>query len=662
MNMKKCKIIFFIICAYLAQNLSANAQIGSSTALGSIATFKISLAKSNLRVSGPPSISLPLTKSKKLIGIQNFYNTVSGESVIIGGIKDDPNGTYLLQYNLKEVKGKVVIKNKLISYEYYTENGIVHVKEVLTKDLLCVDFKNPENANNLKRSDDAALAPPAGDQVYNLQSYPGAIAVVKLDFDGENVPSGTVWNSGLAIDAAPSSFNAAQIQEIWEMVSEDFRPFNLNITTSESIYQAAPTNRRMKCVITPTNTASPGDGGSAYVGSFTNGSYYSPCWVFNGSVKSAGETASHEIGHTMGLRHDGLSSPVTEYYQGQGNWAPIMGTSFYKGVSQWSRGEYNNANNFEDDIAKIASPTNGFGFRADESDSRPLILGSDGTINKDLNKGVLSIYYDSDFFIFTLSETSRVNLSIAPNPIHPNVDISAQIYTSGWIPVVSGDSAGLGAATLNATLNPGTYIIRIKGVGEGNAGITGYSDYGSVGSYFVSGRTYSCAPMSAPSGAGTAVCTDQFTREINLNVARVANATIYTWNYNDITYYTSEPSVYFFENEYVPNYATVTAGNRCISSPTSSIYVYVTDCRFGDDLENLAAKRLEVDIQEERIYIIGTSDYISGKLVDVQGRIIRNFESNNRESQLETINIPAGIYILEIQNGNEKVQKKIALD
>jgi hypothetical protein len=34
------------------------------------------------------------------------------------------------------------------------------------------------------------------------------------------------------------------------------------------------------------------------------------------------EAASHEIGHNMGLYHDGDQS--TPYYEGHGIWAPIM--------------------------------------------------------------------------------------------------------------------------------------------------------------------------------------------------------------------------------------------------------------------------------------------------------------------------------------------------
>ena len=43
------------------------------------------------------------------------------------------------------------------------------------------------------------------------------------------------------------------------------------------------------------------------------------------------------------------------------------------------------------------------------------------------------------------------------------------------------------AATINQVVTPGIYYIEIDGVGSGDPMTNGYSDYGSLGHYFISG-------------------------------------------------------------------------------------------------------------------------------------------------------------------------------
>ena len=113
-------------------------------------------------------------------------------------------------------------------------------------------------------------------------------------------------------------------------------------------------------------------GGVAYVGSFTWPSD-TPAFVFednlfNGSEKHVAEAITHEAGHGLGLEHDGTNAGV-EYYTGHGSgatgWAPIMGNGYSRELTQWSKGEYPNANNTEDDLS-IITTSNGFGYRPDD--------------------------------------------------------------------------------------------------------------------------------------------------------------------------------------------------------------------------------------------------------------------------------------------------------
>jgi hypothetical protein len=91
-------------------------------------------------------------------------------------------------------------------------------------------------------------------QLLELQSLPGAAGCVMLDFDGYYLPAGNYWNNGNPINALPSGLSDSDILEHWEVVAEDFRPFNLNITTNEAVFNSYPRSRRMRVVITPTDT------------------------------------------------------------------------------------------------------------------------------------------------------------------------------------------------------------------------------------------------------------------------------------------------------------------------------------------------------------------------------------------------------------------------
>ena len=177
--------------------------------------------------------------------------------------------------------------------------------------------------------------------------------MIYLDFDGETV-SGTNWNSlyngGSDIVAGGSGFSNAEIQSIWETVSEDYAPFNVNITTDRTVFNAAATNRRVMVIFTPDNEWYGATGGVAFVNTFGSSYYDEPAWVFTDQLlynsaphaPYAAEAASHESGHSLGLSHDGDSG--NEYYSGHGSgatsWAPIMGSAYTATVSQWSKGEY----------------------------------------------------------------------------------------------------------------------------------------------------------------------------------------------------------------------------------------------------------------------------------------------------------------------------------
>lgn len=327
-----------------------------------------------------------------------------------------------------------------------------------------------------------------------LNSLPGAVAVAYLDMNGQ-VVSGTQWLSGGTINAGgiSNTYTQAQMNEIWRRVTEDYAPFQINVTTDEAAFLAAPSNRRIRCIITPDNEWYGTAGGVAYLNSFTwTGD--TPCWVFSDQLASSAryiaEACSHEIGHTLSLKHDGRTSPVESYYTGHGSgevgWAPIMGVGYYQSLVQWSRGEYQYANNQEDDLGLITS-VNGFTYRIDQQPATPAgapALAVSGTSVS--GSGIIETRSDADTFAFTTTG-GVVNLKALGDSTSQNLDVLLEVLDAGGNVLVAGNPDSLTDASISASLAAGTYFVRVSGVGRGAALADGYSDYASIGQYTISG-------------------------------------------------------------------------------------------------------------------------------------------------------------------------------
>lgn len=85
-----------------------------------------------------------------------------------------------------------------------------------------------------------------------LNSYPTATATLYLDFDGHDVTS-SMWNYGTPFSCLPAVMTDAQITEAFNRVAEDFRPFNINVTTDLAKFLASPISQRIRVVVTPTS-------------------------------------------------------------------------------------------------------------------------------------------------------------------------------------------------------------------------------------------------------------------------------------------------------------------------------------------------------------------------------------------------------------------------
>jgi len=347
----------------------------------------------------------------------------------------------------------------------------------------------------------------------SLSSLPGAEYVIYLDFDGETVNS-PAWNNGNTINAEPhpQAANDSWVTVVWQRVAEDFIPFEINVTTSRTAYLNADVSKRVKCVITPTDFFYPFVGGVAILNSFgTN----TPCWTFNQDEYSCADTISHEVGHTLGLVHDGASDEDDQYFGGHGegetSWGPIMGATFDglqpKFATQWSIGEYANAVNYftntpepntQDDLAVIAA--NGFGYRTDDQvDSAVIAANSLSTSGEIVDQsGIIETTGDIDFYRFStfggevVIEANGLDVMSQEGEFGSfthggNLAIELAIYDDAGVLIDSDNPSTILGASLTVDLDKGDYYLSVQGVGRRDPVTNGFSDYASLGEYFITG-------------------------------------------------------------------------------------------------------------------------------------------------------------------------------
>lgn len=378
-------------------------------------------------------------------------------------------------------------------------------------------------------------------------SLPGADYVLYLDFDGESV-SGTSWNTifnngnPIVSPPHPKATSDEFVRAVWARTSEDFVPFELNVTTDRAVFNAADPAKRLMAIITPDQSWLSDDiggniGGIASdIGAFGNGE---PCYTFNLSEFGAAETFSHEIGHMLGLFHDSVGNDpddvTNQYFFGHGagetSWAPIMGVSDFVNVSQWSQGEYDGAIQWDfiedgqnpargrwvqipiqDDLEVIMA--NGFGYRGDDTGDTTASAETLTTFGLQINQeGIVETTSDIDFYEFE-ADSAGVAVFTA-NPFDPmsqagefdsdrpaaNLAIELKVYDAGGTELDVDNPFNQMGAELNYVIpSPGTYYISVQGVGRGNPAIDGFSPYASLGQYKLTG-SLPLGPLTVLGGA-----------------------------------------------------------------------------------------------------------------------------------------------------------------
>ena len=439
-------------------------------------------------------------------------------------------GALELHYNFDTLIGLTFKNNKLDTYyrALIDELGAGVVENQGLSKYQCDHY--PEIGSGPALQDFATnVTPPLLDYtpplttVQNLESNPSALNVIYIDYWGGTL-TGTAWNAfysgGNSIDYEPfdidgnlSNFNAAEryvMYHAWLEATEDYAPFNVNVTTKQSVYNATPLANRSRIIGTTFatrdsyNICNSGCGGVAYRPSFGSGDYYSTGFTFNNTIASMGQTHSHEAGHQMGLSHDG--NPPLTYYSGHGDWGPIMGAPFGKRYVQWSKGDYPNADNFEDDFSIIHGRlgTNSDDVGGTQITAEVLLTSAD-IIRKITPVGAVGApNNDQDYFQINLAVESSIDLEVGPRfglddsensngeTIGSDLSLTIKLFAQGNganpISVVTPTdnlilAPNVNKLVYNGTLSPGTYFLWVDGKSPDTFWDTGFDEWGNGGEY-----------------------------------------------------------------------------------------------------------------------------------------------------------------------------------
>lgn len=448
-------------------------------------------------------------------------------------------------------------------------------------------------------------APYSYSNTFALHSRPSSPRKIYLDFNGHTISPANAWRQyfggGVAapfnLDNDPNSFSAAEqdvIQNIWLRISEDYAPFDVDVTTEDP----GGTVYGTRAVMTPTNFMGRGIGGIAFMGAFGGPEDFQPAWVFTegwgDSHKGIAEAASHEIGHNLGLDHDGNSLCIPNsgchagYYSGHGVWAPIMGVGYGKSVSHWSKGEYPGATTQEDDLAimqrYVPLIADDYG---NTTGAAQVLSGANINIS-----GLITTRDDVDVFRFTTG-SGNVSININSTPRGANLDIKAQILDSAGNVIATSDPscfslaaafpAGMSAG-FNQFLSAGTYYLTIDGVGNASDDTSaGYSDYASLGQYNIIG-TLGAGGGSQQQAPVAVVSPSSLSGSAPLNVNFFSTGSndpdgsivSYAWNFGDGTGSTApNPSkIYYSAGTFT---ASLTVTDNSGLTGTRSVLITVTN-------------------------------------------------------------------------------------
>jgi hypothetical protein len=451
-------------------------------------------------------------------------------------------------------------------------------------------------------------------------------------------------------------------------VAEDYRIFNVNVTTDSTLYWLAPANKRTRVIITPTyqwygNTA----GGISWVGSFGWGDN-TPCWVFSSllgnSIKKVSECISHEAGHTLGLQHQSSYTATctkTEYNPGFGTgeigWAPIMGVSYGQNQTTWYNGTSTvGCNVYQNDISTIAGYV---GLRTDDvgnvhtSATTITVTPVDFTTS-----GLINSATDKDVFKFTLAAPTNVRLNAVPqnvgtNNLGANLDIRVSLLDHKADTIGTYNPATLLNAAIDSNLNSGTYYVVVEGVANAYT-----QDYSSVGYYMVSGSIGTVLPIHRLTLSGRVdddvhalnwiYQADEAVKDIEVQYSKDGV------HFNALTQLGSDAKTFSWKplinsNTWYRVRVITVADERSYYSNIVSLHEQSKDNGPVQVMNNVISSHIAINANKDYSY----------QLMDGTGRLLQRGQLATGANRIDVHTAQKGLLLLRVQGDNESYTSKL---
>jgi len=329
-----------------------------------------------------------------------------------------------------------------------------------------------------------------------LSSRPESNNILLLDFDGHTY-TGNRWTNAVnpddpivtpvfTLDNDYQTFSDSElqaIQEIWARVSEDFAPWDVNVTTVDPGTTRMSQKKAQRCCIGGSNSDwyGSGAGGVAYINAF-NWEQDEICFAFAGAfwgnTHNIAAVTSHELGHTLNLRHQSLwvnSNKEEEYRPGTGQGilrhGAIMGNSYGTYSDTW----YDGLTPSQNSQADLSVISNSLAYVADDHGDTT----SEATVLENIHQqsisGLIHSAQDVDIFAVTLAQGTFLAKAI-PAEIGPNLDLKIELLNEQGQQVVLSNPATTLSASIETTVSDGTYFLSVSSSGA----------YGKIGTYNLS--------------------------------------------------------------------------------------------------------------------------------------------------------------------------------